>query len=80
MALYKLNRFHWHLTDDQGWRIEITKYPELTRVGAWRSQSDLLQKNGDGPDQYTNTNAHPAWAADDGAKTGKNDYGGFVPL
>ncbi|MDD2278721.1 MAG: family 20 glycosylhydrolase [Bacteroidales bacterium] len=36
MALHKLNRFHWHLTDDQGWRLEIKKYPKLTRVGAWR--------------------------------------------
>ena len=36
MALHKLNTFHWHLTDDQGWRIEIKKYPQLTQVGAWR--------------------------------------------
>lgn len=36
MALHKLNTFHWHLTDDQGWRIEIKKYPRLTQVGAWR--------------------------------------------
>lgn len=36
MALHKLNRFHWHLTDDQGWRLEIKKYPRLTEVGAWR--------------------------------------------
>ena len=36
LALHKLNRFHWHLTDDQGWRIEIKKYPRLTSVGAWR--------------------------------------------
>ena len=36
MALYKFNTFHWHLTDDQGWRIEIKKYPKLTGVGAWR--------------------------------------------
>ena len=36
MALHKLNVFHWHLTDDQGWRIEIKKYPRLTEVGAWR--------------------------------------------
>ena len=36
MAYYKLNKFHWHLTDDQGWRIEIKKYPKLTSVGAWR--------------------------------------------
>jgi hexosaminidase len=37
MALQKLNRFQWHLTDDQGWRIEIEKYPKLTQTGAWRS-------------------------------------------
>ncbi len=36
MSLYKLNRFHWHLTEDQGWRIEIDKYPLLTEVGAFR--------------------------------------------
>jgi hexosaminidase len=36
MALHKLNVLHWHLTDDQGWRIEIKKYPKLTSVGAWR--------------------------------------------
>ena len=36
MALHKLNVFHWHLTDDQGWRIEIKKYPKLTQIGAWR--------------------------------------------
>lgn len=39
MALYKLNRLHWHLTDDQGWRIEIPEYPLLTEVGAIRSGS-----------------------------------------
>ncbi|MGC4232890.1 MAG: beta-N-acetylhexosaminidase [Niabella sp.] len=37
LALHKMNYFHWHLTDDQGWRIEIKKYPELTKVGAWRN-------------------------------------------
>jgi hexosaminidase len=37
MALHKMNVFHWHLTDDHGWRIEIKKYPELTQVGAWRA-------------------------------------------
>ncbi|HEY5755941.1 MAG TPA: family 20 glycosylhydrolase [Steroidobacter sp.] len=36
MALHKLNVLHWHLTDDQAWRLEITKYPRLTEVGAWR--------------------------------------------
>ena len=39
MALHKLNTFHWHLTEDQGWRIEIKKYPKLTEVGAWRASS-----------------------------------------
>ena len=37
MAMYKLNRLHWHLTEDQGWRIEIKKYPELTETGAFRN-------------------------------------------
>jgi hexosaminidase len=36
MALHKLNVLHWHLTDDQAWRLEIRKYPRLTQVGAWR--------------------------------------------
>ena len=39
LALHKMNTFHWHLTDDQGWRLEIRRYPELTRVGAWRKES-----------------------------------------
>ncbi len=38
MARYKYNRFHWHLTDDQGWRIEIKALPKLTSVGAWRAE------------------------------------------
>lgn len=37
IALHKMNKFHWHLTEDQGWRIEIKKYPKLTEVGAWRN-------------------------------------------
>jgi len=36
-AAYKLNRLHWHLTEDQGWRMEIKKYPKLTEVGGWRN-------------------------------------------
>ncbi len=39
MAMYKFNKFHWHLTDDQGWRIEIKKYPKLTAIGAWRDST-----------------------------------------
>ena len=37
LALHKLNTFHWHLTEDQGWRLQIRKYPRLTDVGAWRA-------------------------------------------
>ena len=39
LARYKFNTFHWHLTEDQGWRIEIKKYPRLTAVGAWRKET-----------------------------------------
>lgn len=39
LAMHKMNRFHWHLTDDQGWRIEIKKYPKLTEIGAWRDST-----------------------------------------
>src|SRR5690606_4203687 len=38
LALYKMNVFHWHLTDNEGWRLEIKKYPRLTNVGAWRNE------------------------------------------
>jgi hexosaminidase len=48
MALYKLNTFHWHLTDDQGWRIEIKKYPKLTSVGAQRNGTKIGHANGPG--------------------------------
>ncbi|MEG1663820.1 MAG: family 20 glycosylhydrolase [Mucinivorans sp.] len=40
LAMYKINRFHWHLTDDQGWRIEIKKYPKLTELGSVRTEGD----------------------------------------
>ncbi|WP_189335375.1 beta-N-acetylhexosaminidase [Actinoplanes ianthinogenes] len=41
MALHRLNTLHWHLTDDQGWRLEIKRYPRLTEVGAWRRESQV---------------------------------------
>ncbi|HKJ01954.1 MAG TPA: family 20 glycosylhydrolase [Longimicrobiales bacterium] len=44
LARYKINRFHWHLTDDQGWRIEIKRYPRLTEVGARRAET-MVEKN-----------------------------------
>ncbi|MDB2385018.1 family 20 glycosylhydrolase [Polaribacter sp.] len=44
MSAIKLNRFHWHLSDDQGWRIEIKKYPKLTEVGAWRVDYNITDE------------------------------------
>ena len=40
LAMHKMNVFHWHLTEDQGWRIEIKAYPKLTSIGAWRTEKD----------------------------------------
>ena len=46
LAAHKMNRFHWHLIDDQGWRLEVKKYPELTATSAWRvDREDLHWKN-----------------------------------
>lgn len=56
MALYKMNKFHWHLTDDQGWRVEIKQYPLLTEKGAWRKFNShdrdcmIYAKQQDNPD------------------------------
>ena len=61
MSEYKLNVFHWHLTDDQGWRIEIKSLPELTRVGAWR-----VERHG----RFGEQRSHPQ----EGEKA---TYGGF---
>ncbi len=46
LAMYKLNTFHWHLTEDQGWRVEIEKYPRLTEVGSCRAET-VVEKNFD---------------------------------
>ncbi len=51
MSMHKLNTFHWHLTDDQGWRIEIKKYPRLSEVGAWREET-LIGHYRDQPHQF----------------------------
>ncbi len=57
MAAYKMNAFHWHLTDDQGWRIEINKYPKLTSVGSIRSNSWTVDM--DYGDYWTNEQYGP---------------------
>lgn len=54
MAMYKLNTFHWHLTDDQGWRIEIKKYPLLTSIGSWRNAT-LIGHYSAQPARYDST-------------------------
>ncbi|MFC3653479.1 family 20 glycosylhydrolase [Dyella humi] len=40
LSYYKINTFHWHLTEDQGWRLQINRYPKLTEIGAWRTEAD----------------------------------------
>jgi hexosaminidase len=52
MALHKQNTFHWHLTEDQGWRIEIKKYPKLTQVGSKRAESLMGQYSQNYPQQF----------------------------
>jgi hexosaminidase len=76
MAAYKMNVFHWHLTDDQGWRIEIKKYPRLTEIGAWRTKSALARlKSAEGQ-----VNITPAWAEPSADKfRADGRYGGFYP-
>ncbi len=51
MAFHKMNTFHWHLTEDQGWRIEIKKYPKLTEIGAWRDET-IVGHYSDQPGKY----------------------------
>jgi hexosaminidase len=74
MALYKMNKLHLHLTDDQGWRIEIKKYPKLTEEGAWRTfnnqDSDCIRMSKDNPDMAIDPQhiVH---------RNGKTLYGGF---
>lgn len=72
MASQKLNTFHWHLVDDQGWRIEIKKYPKLTEIGAWRTNASLVRPHHGTPP----VTAHPAWA-EPTAFGPDGRYGGF---
>ncbi|GGK78793.1 family 20 glycosylhydrolase [Rufibacter glacialis] len=74
MALYKFNKLHLHLTDDQGWRIEIKKYPKLTEEGAWRTfnnhDSAVIKMSRDNPD-FALDKRHIV------QKNGQTLYGGF---
>ena len=66
MAELKMNRFHWHLADDQGWRLEIKSYPKLTEVGAWRVDHNITDET------KSNWWGRPAQKPDE-----KATYGGF---
>jgi hexosaminidase len=55
IALHKMNYFHWHLTEDQGWRIEIKKYPKLTEVGSVRNGTIIGHYPGSGSDNTPHT-------------------------
>ena len=74
LALYKFNKFHLHLTDDQGWRVEIKKYPKLTENGAWRTFNNqdtaCMKRAPDNPD-FEIDKTHII------QKNGKTLYGGF---
>jgi hexosaminidase len=77
MALHKLNMFHWHLTDDHGWRIEIKKYPKLTEIGAWRKQSLITPPHDDDGHSQAD-HEHPAWDVAPATAFGPDGhYGGF---
>jgi hexosaminidase len=77
MALYKLNYFHWHLVDDDGWRLQVKQYPKLTETSAWRQHVDLA-RNHPGATRAGGENAQFDWTkptADKFAPDGR--YGGF---
>jgi hexosaminidase len=65
LALHKMNTFHWHLTDDQGWRIEIKKYPRLTEVGAWRAQTLVGHASRDTTGSVYDTKPHGGYYTQD---------------
>jgi len=74
MALYKFNKLHLHLSDDQGWRIEIKKYPKLTEAGAWRelnNQDSVCIERAKNDPSYTIESKHLI------QRDGKTLYGGF---
>lgn len=76
MAFYKMNKFHWHLTDDQGWRVEIKRYPKLTERGAWRKynshdkECNRRAKDEDNDDMLVPTDRYKII-------DGEKQYGGF---
>ena len=78
MAAYKLNNFHWHLVDGQGWRIEIKKYPKLTEVGGTRQQT-MFGTNRDWPDGEPYTGFYTQEEIRDVVKYAAGKYINIVP-
>ena len=78
MAAYKLNNFHWHLVDGQGWRIEIKKYPKLTEVGGTRQQT-MFGTNRDWPDGQPYTGFYTQDDIRDVVKYAADRYINIVP-
>ena len=68
LALHKLNVFHWHLTDDQGWRLEIRKYPRLTSVGAWWTETVVGWQNRDSTKNVHDKTPHGGFYTQDDAR------------
>jgi hexosaminidase len=65
LALHKLNTFHWHLTEDQGWRFEIRQYPKLTEVGAWRKETVIGRNRKPGEPQFDGRRHGGSYTQDD---------------
>ena len=69
IILYKLNVFHWHLTDDEGWRLEVPALPNLTDRGAWRGRGEAVEPQyAGGPGRYSGPRKH----------VGRNHVGRFT--
>jgi hexosaminidase len=68
LALHKMNSFHWHLTDDQGWRLEIKKYPRLTEVGAWRTETLVGKPQRDSAANVYDKKRHGGFYSQDDAR------------
>ena len=69
MAAHKLNTFHWHLTDDQGWRIESRRFPRLTEIGAWRRGADGVLVPGNQPEQPPQPGRYGGFYSHDDVRT-----------
>lgn len=67
LALHKFNVFHWHLTEDQGWRLEIKQYPRLTEIGAWRKET-IVGRNRRGPEAQFDGRRHGGFYTQEDAK------------